>query len=133
MIEANEAKLAKVKDEKERLIKAYAEGVLTLDDIAQTKVELDKEITILTEAIAALKVELNPKILSAQDIESIKEWTNRIQIGADVLLKSHPEKVRKILDLLQTHVTLESKSDRNWAIVNCILGEKALVSDVSHP
>ena len=72
MIEANEVELEKLKDEKERLVKAYSTGVLTLDDIAFQKNDLEKRIGDISEANKQLREELAPKLLSQVDIEKIQ-------------------------------------------------------------
>lgn len=132
MIEANEAKLASVKEQKERLIKAYTDGVLSLDEMADRKVAIDKEIEDLTKAIANFRAELNPKLLSPQEIASIKEWTEKINLGADVVTKNSPEKVRGILQQLQVRVILGFDGKDKWAKVTSVLGEKALASELQY-
>ncbi len=81
MIEANETKLETIEKEKERLIKAYSAGILTLDEIAVQKTALDKQIADLTQAIASLRADLNPNLLSPATIETIETWAEKIRRG----------------------------------------------------
>lgn len=128
MIAANEQKLTAAKAEKERLIKAYAAGVLTLDEITSHKTAIDKEITDLTAAIAALRAEFKPNLLTAGQVASIQEWAAKIRVGAEVILDSDPAGAQEILRLLQTRVTLGHEDGRRWLKVRCVLGEEFLAA-----
>jgi site-specific DNA recombinase len=134
MIEANEAKLTAVKGEKERLIKAYTQGVLTLDDIAAQKTALDKQAADLTQAIASFKAELGPKLLSPEDITSIQEWAKTVGEGAAVIAETDPGALQKLLRLLNVQVTLyfEDEGGRHRALkqikITCVLGTQVMCS-----
>jgi hypothetical protein len=130
MIDANEQKLAAARAEKERLIKAYTAGVLTLDEIATQKTAVDKEITDLTAAVAALRTELAPNLLTAGQVASIQEWAAKIRVGAEVILAENPAGAQEILRLLQTRVTLGHDNGQRWAKVRCVLGEEYLPTEL---
>jgi site-specific DNA recombinase len=137
MIEANEAKLTAVKGEKERLIKAYSQGVLTLDEIAVQKTALDKQVANLSQAIASLKGELRPKLLSPEQIASIQEWAARVGSGAAVIAEDDPEALRELLRLLNVQATLyfEDEGSRHKALkqikITCVLGTQVMFDSPS--
>ena len=58
LLETNRTKQADLEAQKERLITAYTAGVLSLDEIAAQKVDLDRQIGELIQAIEALQNEL---------------------------------------------------------------------------
>lgn len=126
MIDANEQKLESVKAEKERLIDAYTAGVLSLDEIATKKARVDKEIADLNGALAALRSELEPKLLTAGQIVTIQEWAAKIRVGAEVALEAEPEGAQEVLRLLQTRVILGFNHKGKWAKVSCVLGQDEL-------
>jgi len=130
MIAANEKKLTALKAEKTRLIAAYAAGALSLDDIAQLKVDLDKQIADLGRAIAEFRAELDPKMLSAQEIDSIHEWAEQIREGVEEV-ESNPITIRQIFQLLQVKVTLSYTDKQQVGRVVCALGN-SMYSRLSH-
>ncbi|MCI0398819.1 MAG: recombinase family protein [Chloroflexi bacterium] len=126
MVEANKAKRAELEQQKERLIAAYTTGVLSLDEIATQKTQLDKQISDLTAAIQEFEAELSYKVLSKQQVETIESYAVKIRLGAD-LTDHDPANQRQIFQLLNLEVTLSSDDDgRRWADVSCILGEESL-------
>lgn len=71
MLESSQAHLAEPEGQRGRLIQAYSKGVLNLDEFASQKTSLNKQITNLGRAIAALRVEAEPQLLSAEKVEAI--------------------------------------------------------------
>jgi site-specific DNA recombinase len=138
MIEANEAKLEALHVEKDRLIKAYSQGILSLDEIATQKTALDKEIADLTRALADCRAELDPKLLGADDIATIQEWANEVRGGAAVIAESNPAGLRELFRLLQVKVTLffEDTGGKHRALkrakVECVLGVESLANDLHY-
>ena len=128
MIEANEAELKKLSEEKQRLVKAYSTGVLTLDEIALQKADLEKRIKDITEAIEMLKEELTPKLLSQVDIEAIQKRASDIRNEAD-LTDDDPQTQRELFQLLGVHVVLSQIDGEKWADLTCVLGKKRLPAD----
>ena len=60
MLESNRAKLVKLEVEKGRLIDAYKAEVLSLDELANQKVDLDRQIDELTCAIKPWRMKYGP-------------------------------------------------------------------------
>jgi len=59
MIESSENKLTDLEGQQRRLIEAYTTGILTLDDLAKNKTDLDKQIADTRKTIETL---IRPKI-----------------------------------------------------------------------
>ena len=126
IIEANKAKIEKLQAEKERLITGYAQGILSLDDIAQQKTELEKRIADLTKAIELYQAELGPGSLTQDEIDFIKNWGKDIRDGLTENFEHTFEVKREIVTLLKVEVIL-SKDDKGlWADVSCVLGSEYL-------
>ncbi|MBP8056835.1 MAG: recombinase family protein [Chloroflexi bacterium] len=132
MIKSNEARLAELQLEKQRLIKAYTAGTLTLDDIAVEKTRVEKQIADLTQANAELQADLQPRIPNAKEIETIEKYAQQIRQGAD-LTSNDPAEQREIYRLLHMEVTLtyepakeEGEEGQYWADLRCILGQERL-------
>jgi site-specific DNA recombinase len=134
MIAANEAKLETLQGEKDRLIKAYSQGILSLDELAPQKAALDKEMADLTRALADCRAELDPKLLGASDIASIQEWAREVGSGAAVIAEQDPKALRELFKLLQVQVTLghEKEEGYRWVKISCVLGEKLLANDLQY-
>lgn len=130
MIEANEKQLARLEAEKERLIKAYAAGVLSLDEIAKEKTGLDKRINDIGRANQELRAELEPKLLSQRTRENIESYAAKIRAGVE-LVDDEPETQREIYRLLNLAVTLSCVDGRKWADVTCVLGENHVPAEFS--
>ena len=124
MFEANQAKLDELENEKDRLIKAYSAGVLSLDEIAKQKTDLDKQIATLTGAIASLHAELKEKTFTAEEMETIESLAAQYREEVE-LADSDPRAKRDILQLLSVEVVLSVKDGKKWADVSCKLGEKS--------
>ena len=132
MIDTNKSRLAELQDEKRRLIKANTAGALTLDDMAEQKARIEKQIANLTQAVAELQADLQPRIPSASEIETIERYAQKIREGAD-LASEDPAQQREIYRLLQMEVILsyeesdnEGEKGQHWAEFRCILGQERL-------
>ena len=91
--------------------------------LASQKTDLDKRINDLTQAIQELTVELKPKLLSKEEIQTIEDLAAQVWQGAD-LTDEDTETQREIFRLLQMEVTLSVEDGEQWADVSCILGQK---------
>ena len=131
MIEANEAKIAELGKEKDRLIKAYAAGVLSLDDIALQKVDIERRLAGMKEATEQLRAELQPKLLSAAEIETITEIGRQIREEVD-FADNDPETQQVIYRMLDLRLTLLEEDGQQWGDVSCVLG-RARVSTTYKP
>ena len=128
MLEANEAKLAELEAEKERLIKAYSAGVLTLDEIAKQKTDLDKQITALNGAIGSIHGEIQEKTFTAEEMETIEALAAQYREEvADV--EDDPQAKRDIMQLLDVQIVLTVEDGDKWADVSCKLGKKYCAVD----
>lgn len=123
MIESNQARLGELEGRKERLIAAYTKGVLALEELATQKVALDKEIDTLTQAIAALRAEIEPQILTAEQIETIETVAAKLRESVD-FATDDPTEQRALYQILDVQVTLNSDENQRWADVECALGSK---------
>ncbi len=132
MIETNKTKLAELHVEKQRLIKAYTAGALTLDDMAEEKMRIENQIADLTKAIAELQTDLQPRIPNAEEIETIERFAEETREGAD-LASNDPADQRELYQLLQMEITLtyepseeDGEEGQHWADFRCILGQDRL-------
>lgn len=128
MIETNNARLAELGDEKARLIKAYSEGVLSIDEFAAVKRDVDKQIADLTTAVEKLERDLEPKILNQEDIDTIESVAAQIRKEVD-LTDGDPHTQRKLYKHLDMQVTLSFVDGQKWAEVQCVFGRKRLATD----
>lgn len=128
MLESSQARLGEIEGRKERLIAAYTAGVLTLDDLAKQKNVLDKEMADLNRAIAILRAEAEPHLLSEEQIAGIEELATRYRAGAGVA-DDDPALQREIFRQLRLCVTLGCDDDQRWADVSCILESERLPMD----
>ncbi len=62
-----------------RLIDAYTVGVLSLDDLAQSKTDLDKQIADTRKAIESLQADLPPQTLTEDDIKTIHQFAQEFR------------------------------------------------------
>jgi len=127
MIEANKKKLAQLDKQKDRLITAYKEGVLTLDEVAGPKTELDKQRAGLLNAIDALKDDL-PETLDDSRIATIKEFAAKVAQGVDVADNDFDLR-REIMELLDVSAVFRLRGDEKWIKISCVLGENEWATD----
>ncbi len=125
ILKSSESKLSELLQEKERLIKAYTAGILSLDEIAIQKLDIDKRIENLTQSVDQLKVELKTKLLSEEEQQSIEEIAMQVREGADFTDDSQKTQ-REIYKLIHMHVTLNTTDGQKWADVSCMFGKKRL-------
>ena len=132
MIETNKAKLSELLEEKRRLIKAYTAGTLTLDDLGEEKTRIEKQIADLTQAIAELQADIQPRTPTVKEFETIESYAQEIREGAN-LTSDDPAEQRKIYNTLQMEITLtyeskegKSEEEQHWAEFRCILGRDRL-------
>jgi site-specific DNA recombinase len=125
LIESSEAKLADLEKRKGRLIDAYTAGVLSLDEIAAQKVELEKQIKETAQAINQLNAEIDPKMLSQVDMETITSYAEGIREGAD-LADDDRELQREIFKLLDMAITITATEEGQYLDVTCYLGQSRL-------
>lgn len=126
LLESNKAKLADLEAQKARLITAYSAGVLSLDEIATQKVDLDRQIGELKKAIEALQDELRPNILTDGEITHIHELAAKVRRGWDIATNIFRIK-REIVELLRVKISLRQVDGIFYADVNCILGENSVI------
>ena len=138
MIETNKNKLENLKIEKKRLIKAYTAGALTLDDIAEEKMRIKKQIMDLNLANEELRADMQPRIINPEEIETLEAYAQNIREGAD-WTSNDPAEQREIYRRLQMEISLsyEATDETNnevchWAELHCVLGEDLFVNNVHY-
>ncbi|HEY84398.1 MAG TPA: recombinase family protein, partial [Chloroflexi bacterium] len=117
MIEASEKKLINLEAQLKRLIDAYSTGVLSLDDLAKTKTDLDKQIANTRKAIESLQADLDPETLTAEDINAIHQFAAAFRQNVDLIDADLPAR-REIAKLLQVKVKLAN----THITASCVLG-----------
>jgi len=125
LIEATTARLAAAEGEKARLVKAYASGVLTLDEIATTKNELDRRLNDLTLVLTELRAEIPATVLSKDEIDQIRRDAAELRAGV-LLADDDPPLQRRILEQLLFEGRLVYVDGKKHIDVSCILGEERL-------
>ena len=130
LIESSEKRLKQLEKEKDRLIKAYRQGVLTLDDIATQKTAVEKEIADTRTAIANLQNELKPKLLDHDSIEEIKKHAAAIGKAADAA-DNDRELQRQLYRLLDLQGALSYIDGEGWVDISCVLGDSHLPTSYS--
>jgi len=124
MLEANEAKLVSLEGEKDRLIKAYSAGILSLDEIAEQKNDLDQQIKTLEGAIASLHSELKGKTFTAEEMQTIQSLAAQYQEEV-AQIDDNPQEKRRIMQMLGVEVVLSASDGGNkWVDVSCKLGKE---------
>lgn len=128
LIESSQAKLAELEKRKARLIEAYTAGVLTLDEIAGQKVEIERQMRETDQAIAQLRADLDPKLLSEADVATITRYSEGIREGAE-LADSDRALQREIFQHLDMLVTVTAETDTPLALdIQCYLGHSRLLA-----
>jgi len=116
MIEASQKKLTDLEGQLQRLIDAYTAGVLSLNDLAKGKTDLDKQIADTRKAIDALQTDLDPQSLSEDDISAIHDFAAQFRKNVDLIDADLPAK-REIAKLLQVKVIMAN----DYVDVSCVL------------
>ena len=125
MIETTTARLEAAEQEKARLVKAYSAGVLSLDEIATTKADLDRRLNDLTQALAELRAELPATMLSQDDIELIRQDAAELRQGVE-MADNDPATQRRIIEQLLIECRLSYVDGQKWIEVDSILGPARL-------
>lgn len=129
MVESTAARLKDTEAERGRLLAAYAAGVLTLDDLAVAKQDIDKRADDLTAALAHLKAELRPVVLQQEQIDRIQQDAANIRRGIE-LADNDPGTQRRILEQLQVTGRLLQIDGKRWVEVDSILGPASFAVEV---
>ena len=84
MIEGNTNRIARLEQEKDRLKTACRHGVISLEEYAQDRSGIDKEISDLAQAVKHLQEEVKPQILTEDDIATIEAFAAYVREGSDL-------------------------------------------------
>ena len=125
MIASNKLLLAELEVNRTRLIQAYTAGVLSLDELAIQKTDIEKQINDLQLAVQDLQAELDPKLLSMEDIASIEEIAAHVR-EATGLTDDDPKTQHMLFQLLDVNVMLSCKENQRWADLECVFGQQRL-------
>ena len=118
MIEASQSKLVDLEGQLKRLIDAYTTGILSLDDLAKNKNDLDKQIADTHKTIEALQAELDPQALTEDDIDAIHKFAAQFRENVDLIDADLPAR-REIAKLLQVKVVMAN----DYVDISCVLGQ----------
>ena len=127
MIDATAARLEQSEQEKARLLKAYATGVLSLDEIASAKLELDKRTADLTQILARLRAEYYPTIVNQDMIDSLYKDADDLRLGI-ARADYDPKEQRRILENLHVECRLYCVDGQRWIEVDSILPSVCLLA-----
>lgn len=122
MIDANKKKLDQLQQERTRLKDANKAGIIDLEEFAQDKVQIDNEILNLGKAIEQLQEEIQPQMLTDDDMENIEAFAAVIRNGAD-LVDNDRETQRDLFQKLGLQASLYFENDQRWVDVSCMLGQ----------
>ena len=128
MIEASRAKVAQLEGEKGRLKRAYRAGVIELEEFARDREVIDKELAILSGAVAQLENELNHSRLSADDMANIRAYAENVGKAIGIADKS-PEMQRGLFRTLRLSAVLGVEEGGKYVDVRCVLGENRAYMD----
>jgi site-specific DNA recombinase len=121
MLESSQARIVELEGQKTRLIEAYSKGILSLDELAVQKTQLDKEISELIHAVLVLRAETEPQLLTTERVEMIEAIAAEICASVN-LVDENKQAQREIFQLLDVHVILVHDGAERWADVTCVLG-----------
>lgn len=122
MIETNRKRLDQLQEEKTRLKDAYKAGILDLEEFAQDRTQIDKEISNLVEALEQLQEEIRPQMLTQVDMENIEAFAAVVRDGADIV-DNDRETQRDLFQKLGLQATLIYENDQHLVDVSCMLGQ----------
>lgn len=120
MLQSSQTRLGELESQKVRLIDAYTKGILSLDELASQKSALDKQIADLGQAVASLRAEAAPLLMSDEQIETIEARAAELRQGA-ALADDDIQAQREIFKLLGVNVVLNHEEKQRWADVTCLL------------
>jgi len=135
MIEANERKIDALRAEKRRLVRAYREGVLSLDDIAADKADIERLIDQYTQANEELAADVAGRTPGQVDFDAIEEFAAELALGA-AKVAGDTEAQYVLYRLLQVEGALHYNDANKQHVVDvsCILGQQTLsVSSTTPP
>lgn len=132
MIETTQAALEATEQEKARLLRAYTSGVLSLDDIATAKLELDKRAADLARAVEELRTELQgtPVAIGPEVLDAIEQDAAAMREGL-LLADNDPQAQRRIFEQVNLQGRLFSADGKQWIEVNSVLGGGILSTESS--
>jgi hypothetical protein len=122
MIEANRKKVEALGQEKALLKNAYKAGIIEIEEFSKDRVEIDKDITTLLQAVDLLQEELRPQMLSSEDMTTIEAFAANIRNGI-ISAADNPHSQREIYQLLNLHVSLYEQDGQKWLDARCMLGQ----------
>jgi hypothetical protein len=127
MLETTQAALEATEQEKTRLLRAYTSGVLSLDDIATEKLELDRRAADLARALDELRKELmgTPAAIGPEVLDAIEQDAAALREGL-LLADNDPQAQRRILEQVNLEGRLFSVDGKQWIEVNSLLGGSIL-------
>lgn len=122
-IENAEKRMAGLHAQKSRLVTAYTSGVLSLDEIADQKAILDKNIDALSKTINSLRVEVENagafrRFEKGMDLDLVDIYLEIFEASES------REDQREIYEKFEVKVTLYGEGRQHWCDVSCTLGEK---------
>ena len=132
MIESTQKALEAAEQGKARLLRGYTSGVLSLDDIATEKLELDKRAVDLARALEELRKELHatPAAIGPEVLDAIEQDAAALREGL-LLADNDPQAQRRILEQVDIEGRLFSADGKQWIEVNSVLGGGILTTDSS--
>lgn len=125
MVEANENKVIQLRQERQRLIDAYAAGVLSLDDIAVKKTDIERLISEYENAIRTLKEDISAQVPGEAEFETMEEFAHELSLGAQEVIDD-PAALHTLYRLLNMRVVVTHEENNQWADIACYLGKKKL-------
>lgn len=131
MVASNEAKVLELEGRKMRLIEAYSKGALSLDELVKQKTPLDKEIEDVAKAVAHLRSELEPQLVSPERLDGIEAIAAEMQEGA-ADADQDKQAQRTLYQMLDLRVTLSFDGELHRAELTCALGKITLYSELQY-
>lgn len=125
MIEANEKKLAGLREAKQRLVKAYREGVLSLDELAADKTDIERTISQYEAANASLRADLEARAPAELDFDMIEDFVAELELGAEEATED-AEIQAEIYRALQLQGVVTYEEGEHWVTLTCVLGKPRL-------
>jgi site-specific DNA recombinase len=122
LLKANEKRIESARGERQRLIEAYAAGVLSLDDIAQHKATLDAELKTLEGANGELAGEIAQRLPDVQLLDKLEGYAKVIR-GRIGDIETNDNAKRELYKMLKLQVTLRIVEGEKQVRVACPFGE----------
>lgn len=125
LLDVNEKKIEALQAEKERLVRAYAQGALTLDDIAAQKTDIERTIEEYRRASEGLRADLSQRMPSEAEFEKIEEFVEELGLGVEEAAEV-PELRHELYRRLQMKAVVTYENGEHWVDFSCILGKARL-------